>query len=132
MMVAGFVLSGFLLCPGCGTSVQPGSDIRHAGYAWDTLRARLEYPIDEVYRAATDAVHQLDLNVMWRDHDGVAAEISTVDAQRENITIDLEAMPQGQTHLAIRAGVFGDKNKSEVIFEQLMDNLREGMSVAQR
>jgi len=131
-MVAGFVLAGFLFCPGCGgPSVQTGSDVR-AGYAWDTLRARLDHPIDEVYRAATDAVHQLDLEVMYRDHDGVAGEISTVDAQRENITIDLEAMPRGRTYLAVRVNVFGDKNKSEVIFERLMENLREGMSVAQR
>jgi hypothetical protein len=73
VVVAGFVASGFLLLPGCGgTSVETGGDVR-VGYAWDTLRARLEDPIDEVYRAANDAMHQLDLEVLWRGHDGASA-----------------------------------------------------------
>lgn len=131
-MAVGIVGSGLLLCPGCGgTSVETGSDIR-AGYAWDTLRARLDYPIDEVYRAASDAVSQLGLEVLRHDHDGVAGEIYTLDAQRDTITIDVEAMPKGRTYLAIRTGVFGDRNKSEVIFERLLENLGQESSVARQ
>lgn len=131
-MCVGLVLSGPLLCPGCGTPrMQSGSDVR-AKYAWDTLRARLDYPIDDTYRAASDAVRQLDLDVLWHDHDGVAGQISTLDAQREHISVEMEALVGGQTALWIRAGIFGDRNKAEVVFERIMENLREEPPVAKQ
>ena len=107
------------------------SDVR-ARYAWDALNARLDYTVDEVHEAASGAVHQLDLDVLRDDHDGVAGEVSTVDAPRENIVIDMEALPGSRTILTIRADIFGDRNKSEVIFEQIMENLRREEVAAAR
>jgi hypothetical protein len=86
VMSAGLVLSTALLCQGCGPSVETGPNVQ-ARYTWDILRARLDYPIDEVFRAASEAARQLELNVMREDHDGVAGEVSAMDAQREYITI---------------------------------------------
>ena len=60
----------------------------------------------------------------------MAGEISAMDAQREHITIGLEAWPRDQTELTIRAGVFGDRNKSAVIFERILQNLGEGPATA--
>jgi hypothetical protein len=131
IVYVGLVLSGAVLCQGCGTSVETGRNIR-ARYVWDTLHARLRYPIDDVYHAASDAVRQLDLDVVASDHDGVAGVISTLDAQRDYITIDLESMPRARTLLRIRAGVFGDRNKSEVIFERIVENLGEEVAAARR
>jgi hypothetical protein len=125
-MFAGLVLGAALLCPGCGSSVsvETGPGVR-ARYAWDTLKARLDYPIDKAYRAASEAVQQLDLDVLRQDHDGVAGEVSVLDAQRDHITVELEALPGEQTIMQIRVGLFGDKNKSEVVFEQIVGNLGE-------
>ena len=125
----GLVLGVCLLCQGCGSSVETAPDVR-AKYAWDTLEAKLDYPIDEVYRAASDAVDQLDLHVMRQDHDGVAGEVATLDAQREHITVDLEALRGSQTLLEIRVGPFGDRNKSEVVFERIVENLRQEVVAA--
>ncbi len=125
----GLILGVCLLCQGCWSSMENGPDIR-SRYEWDTLKARLDYPIDEVYRAASDAVVQLDLDVMRQDHDGVAGEISSLDAQRDNITVDLEALPGSRTIMEIRVNLFGDRNKSEVIFEQIAANLRREVAAA--
>ncbi len=129
IMFVGLILGVCLLCQGCESSVAAGADVR-ATYTWDVLKAKMDYPIDEVFNAASNAVDQLDLKVMWHDQDGVAGEVATLDAQRENITIDVEALPGSRTILTIRAGIFGDKNKSEVIFEQIMENLRQEAAVA--
>jgi len=107
--------------------VETGPNVQ-ARYTWDILRARLDYPIDEVFRAASEAARQLELNVMREDHDGVAGEVLAMDAQREHITIDLEALPGSQTVMHIRVDVFGDRNKSEVVFEQIVKNLGEDVT----
>ncbi len=128
---AGLILGASLLCPGCESPVGNSPDV-HARYVlWEAMVAWLDYPIDEVYDATAKAVQQLDLDVMYHDHDGVAGQIATVDAQREGITIDMEARLGSRTILTIRAGVFGDKNKSEVILEQIARNLRQEVATAQ-
>jgi len=128
----GFVLSGLLLGQGClGTSVQTGPDIR-ANYAWDTLWVHLDYPIDDAYRAASDAVRQLDLDVISHDRDGVAGQIYAVDAQRDTIVIEMEARLGERTRLTIRANVYGNKDKSEVILERIVENLHGEAPVARQ
>jgi len=48
---------------------------------------------------------------------------SPLDAQYDLVNIRLGAMPEDRTLLAINVGVFGDKNKSLVLFGHIMDNL---------
>ena len=43
---------------------------------------------------------------------------------RKVITIKFEVLPRSRTKMAIRVGSFGDKNKSTVIFNRIMENLR--------
>jgi hypothetical protein len=127
----GFILGGLLLCQGCGTSVQTGPGVR-ASYGCETLRARMDYPIDDAYRAASDAVQQLDLCVLRHDQDEVAGEIYTLDAQRDTIAIEMEALPGERTLLTIRVDLFGNKNKSEVVFERIVENLQGEAAVARQ
>jgi len=127
-----FVAIGSLLCPGCGPRpVETGPDVR-TSYQFDVLRARLDYQIAEVYRAADRAVRDLGLNVLSGRQDGVAAEINTADAQCDYITVDLVALPYSKTDMRIRAGVFGNRNKSDVVFERIMENLRGEPAVVKR
>jgi hypothetical protein len=128
--IRALVIGGCLLLAGCGSpAIETGPGVR-AGYAWDTLYARLDYPIGEVYHAAGAAVKELHLKVLRHGRDGVAGEISAMDAQHEYIWIDLQAWPRSRTALTIRAGVFGDRNKSAVIFERILEDLGEGPATA--
>ena len=127
-----FVAIGSLLCPGCGPRpVETGPDVS-AGYRFDALHARLDYPMAEVFQAADGAVSDLGLTVLADRQDGVAAEIETLDAQRDYITIGLVALPYGQTAMTIRAGLFGNRDKSDVVFERTMENLRGEPAVVKR
>jgi len=119
-----FVAIGSLLCPGCGPRpVETGPDIQ-ARYQFDALRARLDYPIAEVYQAADQAVRDLGVKVLYDKQDGVAAQIDAFDAQQDYITVGLVALPYSKTDMTIRAGLFGNRNKSDVVFERIMESLR--------
>jgi len=111
--------------------VETGPDVS-AGYRFDALHARLDYPTAEVFQAADGAVSDLGLTVLADRQDGVAAEIETLDAQRDYITIGLVALPYGQTAMTIRAGLFGNRDKSDVVFERTMENLRGEPAVVKR
>jgi len=118
------VAIGSLLCPGCGPRpVETGPDVR-ASYCFDALHARLDYQIAEVYQAADRAVRDLGLKVLYDKQDGVAAQIDMFDVQQDYIAVRLVALPYSQTAMTIRAGVFGCRDKSDVVFEQIMENLR--------
>ena len=68
---------------------------------------------------------ELDLRVLRDKLDGIAAEIQALDAHFETVTVRLEALPEARTLLTIRVGLFGDKNKSVVLFERIMGNLAQ-------
>jgi hypothetical protein len=62
--------------------------------------------------------------------DGISGQIRATNAQWEPVEIQLGALPEGRTLLTINVGVFGDKNKSIVLFERIMANLSEAQQAA--
>lgn len=119
---------GCFLCPGCAPTYQDPVTGAEARYEWETLRTELEQPISTVYYAARDATDNLDLRLLRCDLNGISAEIVALDAHLETVTIRLEALPEFRSLLTIRIGLFGDENKSVVLFSEIMDHLagREG------
>jgi hypothetical protein len=83
----------------------------------------MDAPISTVYYAAKDAAEELDLDLLRCDVDGIAGEIIGLDANRDNVDIHLEALPESRSLLAIRIGVFGSVNKSEVLFSRIGEEL---------
>jgi hypothetical protein len=119
---------GCLLCPGCAPAYRDPATGVEARYEWETLRAELDQPISEVYYAARDAAEDLDLRPLRYGLDGIAAEIIALDAHHDMVNIRLNALPKARSRLTIRIGLFGDKNKSVVLFGEIMERLahREG------
>ncbi len=119
-----FIAIGSLLSPGCGPRpVETRPDVQ-ARYHCDALRVHMNYPIDEVYQAADRALKDLNLKALYDKQDGVAAQIDAFDAQQDWITVGLVALPYSKTEMTIRAGLFGNRNKSDVVFERTMEVLR--------
>ncbi|MBN1362260.1 MAG: DUF3568 family protein [Sedimentisphaerales bacterium] len=116
-LTAGLVLSG------CASSINDAQGRREAIYEWGTLKATLAAPIDQVYEAAQEALEELELKVLGAERDGIAAELVSRDAQDEQVSIRLEAMPGGRTQLHISVAMFGDKNKSVVLLRRIKDKL---------
>ncbi|MCL5282452.1 MAG: DUF3568 domain-containing protein [Planctomycetes bacterium] len=122
LMLAVFGIGGGLLAPGCSTYHDPATGEK-ATYGIQTLKARLDLDVGTLYAAAQRAAVEANLKVVRTAEDGISGEIWAYDAQRDLVQIRLGALPEGRTLLAINIGVFGDKNKSIVLFEYILDNL---------
>lgn len=119
------LIGGLCLCQGCSPHVRGTGTDAQAQYAWGKLKAELDYPIEATYQAAEKAMEQLELAVLTGEHDEVAGEILARDAHDDTVRVELEALPRSRTKMTVRAGFLGDKNKTNVIFNTIMDNLRE-------
>lgn len=115
-------IAGGLLGQGCSTYRDPATG-EEATYGCQTLKAKLDLDIGTVYAAAKRAALDLRLRVMRAAVDGISGEIRALDAQRDSVDIQLGAMPEGRTRLTISVSVFGDKDKSIVVFERILGNL---------
>jgi hypothetical protein len=115
---------GWLLCPGCSTAVRGPEGQIEGSIRNGTLVATLDRGIDRAFEAVQEAVRQLGFTTIMTEQDGVAAEVLARDAQQQNITIKLAAVSPDRTSLTMRVGIFGDKNKSNVIFRKIQENLR--------
>jgi hypothetical protein len=78
-----------------------------------------------VYQATLDAMNGLDLPVLSKTKDALTAEIVARDAQDKKVTIKLKAATEETTKLSIRIGTFGDKTKSQLIYDKIRENLPE-------
>ncbi len=122
-------IAGGLLVPGCSSYHDPATGEK-ATYGMQTLKARLDVDVGTVYAAARKAAAELNLKVMRAAQDGISGEIRAYDAQRNQVDIQLGAMPEDRTLLAISVGPFGDKKKSLVLFEYIVKNLSPAQQLA--
>lgn len=100
ILIGSFLMMEFYRCPICDSRTD--ARIKHTG---QTLEAQLNYPVETIYLVAKEVVEVLELE--------------------EIVEIRLEELSQFRTLLVIRVDTFGDKNKSNVIFNQIVENLRE-------
>ncbi len=115
-----------LLLGGCSTYRSPATGEK-AHYGCETLRTKLNADIGAVYAAARCATRELRLKPMRAAEDGISGEILALNARRDTVEIRLGALPEGRTALYIHIGVFGDKKKSIVLLERILENLiRQG------
>ncbi len=122
-------MAGSLLVGGCYTYHNPATG-EEAQYGCETLTAKLDAEIPAVYAAAKRATSEFRLRVTRAAQDGISGEIRAIDAQRDTVEVELGALPEGRTVLKIRIGAFGDKNKSIVLFEQIVENLSQAQQLA--
>jgi hypothetical protein len=118
------LVGGLLFCQGCGTAVRGPDGQTEAIIRNGTLEASMDRGIGRVFQAVQEAVRQLGFTTIMTEQDGVAAEVLARDTEGQNTIIKLEATSPDKTSLTMRVGIFGDKNKSGVIFQKIQENLR--------
>jgi hypothetical protein len=126
IVLAAVVLGGSLLYQGCSTAVRGPDGEVEAELAHGTLTATMDRGISQVFAAVQAAVHQLGLTTVMAEQDGVSADILARDTQQQTIAIRLGAVSPTRTTLAMRVGIFGDTNKTRVIFRKIQESLRAG------
>ncbi len=114
----------FVLLQGCMTVALVGAGAGTVMYTMGDLEAVLPADIDSAYDAAQKSLVQLQLKISSKSKDALAAEIIARDAQDKKVTVKLKSTSQYSTELSIRVGVFGDEDKSRLIYEQIQKNLK--------
>ncbi len=119
------LLTAFFLA-GCKT-VYTGPDMQtQAVYSWGTLKATESRPIAVVNAAAVKAMEDLSLNVTMKTADSLSGRIVGRDSQDNKITINLTSLTENSTKVVIQAGLFGNEDKSRIVYKQIQTNLAMG------
>ena len=109
-----------VLC-GCSAPTLIGTDA--AVYSNGKLYAVSSQDLDNTYAAATAALEQLEIEVTDTAKDVFYAKVVGKVADGHTIVIRMEPGAENGTKLRIRAGRFGNKERSQVIYKKIKENL---------
>ena len=116
-----FVFGGVALTIfGCSPSlVGPDAGV----YSVGKLYAVTGRDMDSVYQAALSALSQLEIEVTEKAKDFFYARIVAKGADNKTITIRIKPGEGEITKFSIKIGTLGEKHRSQVIYEQIRQNL---------
>jgi len=109
---------------GCGRPNLIGTDA--AVYSQGKLYAVSGQDLNSVYVATEAAFRQLEIEVTETSKDVFYAKVVGRVADGKTVTIRLEPGEDNVTELRIKAGTFGNEERSRVIYEKIQQNLRAG------
>jgi len=119
------VLAGLTLAMcGCGRPNLIGTDA--AVYSQGKLYAVSGQDLNSVYVATRAALQQLEIEVTETAKDVFYAKVVGKVADGKTVTIRLEPGADNVTELRIKAGTFGNEERSRVIYEKIQQNLGTG------
>jgi hypothetical protein len=116
-----FVFAGVVLTIfGCAPSLL-GPD---AGvYSTGKLYAVTSRDMNTVYQAALNALNNLEIETTETAKDFFYARVVAKGADGKTITIRIKPGQGKLTNFSIKIGTLGEKHRSEVIYEQIRQNL---------
>jgi len=105
---------------GCAPSlVGPDAGV----YSTGKLYAVTGRDMDSVYQAALNALNYLEIETTETAKDFFYARVVAKGADGKTITIRIKPGEGELTNFSIKIGTVGDKHRSEVIYEQIRQNL---------
>jgi hypothetical protein len=119
-------LAASLLLTGCTAALVAGGVAAGAGtvaYVNGNLEANLDESVGDLYAASLDAMDELEIKVISAKRDKLTAEIVGRDAQDKKVEIDVKRTEADMAELSIRVGFWGDKIKSQAIYDKIKANL---------
>lgn len=125
LILVSMLIGTAVLVQGCIIAAVGAGAAGTIAYVKGDLESVQSYNIDTVYQATLDAMNDLDLPVLSKTKDALTAEVVARDAQDKKVTIKLKAATEETTKLSIRIGTFGDKTKSQLIYDKIQENLPE-------
>jgi Protein of unknown function (DUF3568) len=117
------LLGTSLVVSGC-LVVAAGGGAGTAAYVTGDLKGAEAKDIDTVYKAAQNAMGQLNFNITEKNVDKLSGRIIARDSQDKKITIKIRATSENTTEVSIRIGFFGDETKSMLIYQKIQENLK--------
>ncbi len=89
------------------------------------LAAIEQAPIDRVYQATQDALHDLELRLVEKTKDRLNATVGARTAHDDRITVSLARVTGGVTDVKIRVGFWGDEAQSRAILTEIRKRLSD-------
>jgi len=123
-VVASLVLV-VVLASGCGT---PGGGAKVGSYPlrrsklirWETV---VNQPVETVHEAVLKGLDDLNLRPITRNVDKLTGLVDGVMADGMDFEISLSAVGSETTRVSIRCGMFGDAQRSRLIFSAVEKHL---------
>jgi len=115
-------LAGLTLSSGC-IAAAAGAGAAGVAYVMGDLTANLDASLDRSYRAAQQAVEQLEFTKVSESKDALIAVIKVHNAVNKKIKITLEHVGDNLTKVTIRVDTFGDQPLSLAILDKIKSNL---------
>lgn len=118
------VLAGLALAGGVGgcrsaAKAEPGT----YGYSGGELTDIEAVSLDKAFSAAVSAVEVLQLRPAGQSKDALGAEVSAETIDHTPVHIKMKALGPGSTEFRVRFGLFGDREKSQSVMDQVKKGL---------
>lgn len=111
-------------CAGLLVGAGAGAGVGTYSYIQGNLKRNYEAPLEKTWKAALAALEELQLKPEAKKYDSFSGLIKGKMADEKNFEITLKRITDKSTEVGIRIGVFGDRQKSEVIHDKIASNLR--------
>ena len=119
-----FLLSFILMSSGCVPLVV-GAAAGVGGYAWvkGELANDVNVSAERLHQAASRAVRDMKLRTKEDKGDRLTAKIVAEFSDGTDVNINIAAKTERSATIAIRVGLLGDKEKSQMIFAAIQKRL---------
>jgi len=109
---------------GC-VAVIAGAAAGVGGYAWvkGALVKEFDVSSDKLHDASLKAFKKLEIPVDVDKSDRLTATIRGEFADGRDVKIDIDALTERSAKIKIRVGLFGDRTKSEMIYNTIQSYL---------
>jgi len=111
---------GVMSVSGC-FAILVGAAAGASGYAWaqGALVKEFNAPATDIYEASMKGLESLKVEIDSADHDRLTARIRSEFSDGKKIAINVDAITELTSKINIRVGVFGDKVRSELIYDAI-------------
>ncbi|MCB9757439.1 MAG: DUF3568 family protein [Candidatus Omnitrophica bacterium] len=123
--ISGFFLLSFILMSSGCVPLVIGAAAGVGGYAWvkGELANDVNVSAEHLRRAASRAVRDMKLKIKEDKGDRLTAKIVAEFSDGTDVNINITAKTERSATIAIRVGLLGDKEKSQMIFAAIQKRL---------
>lgn len=122
-----------LVAQGCAVALVAGGLAAGAGgvaYVRGDLEAITDQTVKQVHEASVETMREMGMLITTKRVDLVSSEVVGYTADDKKVKIKAEFERANETKVSIRVGVFGDKARSQYIYDKLRENLIDQASTA--
>jgi hypothetical protein len=107
---------------GCRTTLKADGTPDYK-FAMGELQAEVQATPQEVVKAATDSLEDLEITLVSSSGSGVDGKVVAKTSLDKKVAIEVRRVDEARTKLGIRVDTFGDQAMSRLIYERIKTKL---------